>query len=83
MSATRTELTFSGVGGVEIVYDVWTPPATPRAVIVLAHGYGEHARRYDHVAQRFGEAGFRGVVDRVADIEKSLGIYDLSQFTAT
>ena len=58
MSATRTELTFSGVGGVEIVYDVWTPPATPRAVIVLAHGYGEHARRYDHVAQRFGEAGF-------------------------
>jgi alpha-beta hydrolase superfamily lysophospholipase len=23
----------------------------------LAHGYGEHARRYDHVAQRFGESG--------------------------
>ena len=28
-----------------------------RAVIVLAHGYGEHARRYDHVAERFGDAG--------------------------
>jgi alpha-beta hydrolase superfamily lysophospholipase len=24
---------------------------------VLSHGFGEHARRYDHVAQRFGEAG--------------------------
>ena len=24
---------------------------------MLAHGYGEHARRYDHVASRFGEAG--------------------------
>jgi hemerythrin-like domain-containing protein len=30
---------------------------------------------------RFGQAGFEGVVDKVADIEKSLGIYDLSQFT--
>ena len=29
---------------------------TPR-VVVLCHGYAEHARRYDHVAQRFGEAG--------------------------
>ncbi|KZS58776.1 hypothetical protein A4G26_13040 [Mycobacterium kansasii] len=33
--------------------------------------------------RRFGRAGFQGVVDKVADIEKSLGIYDLSQFTAT
>lgn len=35
----------------------------------------------DEEHQRFGPAGFDGVVDRVADIEKSLGIYDLSQFT--
>jgi hemerythrin-like domain-containing protein len=37
----------------------------------------------DEEHQRFGQAGFHGVVARVADIEKSLGIYDLSQFTAT
>jgi hemerythrin-like domain-containing protein len=37
----------------------------------------------DEEHQRFGQAGFQGVVARVADIEKSLGIYDLSQFTAT
>ena len=54
---TRTERTFDGVGGVRIVYDVWTPDAPPRAVVVLSHGLGEHARRYDHVAQRFGDAG--------------------------
>jgi alpha-beta hydrolase superfamily lysophospholipase len=53
----RTERNFEGVGGVRIVYDVWTPDTVPRAVVVLAHGLGEHARRYDHVAQRFGEAG--------------------------
>lgn len=57
MSTTRTERTFDGVGGVRIVYDVWTPDAAPRGVVVLSHGLGEHARRYDHVAQRFGEAG--------------------------
>jgi len=37
----------------------------------------------DEEHRRFGPAGFEGMVDRVADIEKSLGIYDLSQFTAT
>lgn len=57
MSTSRTERTFDGVGGIRIVYDVWTPQIAPRAVVVLSHGFGEHARRYDHVAQRFGEAG--------------------------
>src|ERR1700682_1341844 len=57
MASTRSERTFDGVGGVRIVYDVWIPEATPRGVVVLSHGFGEHARRYDHVAQRFGESG--------------------------
>ena len=57
MTTTRTERNFDGVGGVRIVYDVWTPDTPPRAVVVLSHGLGEYARRYDHVAQRFGEAG--------------------------
>ncbi|MCT7658930.1 alpha/beta hydrolase [Mycobacterium deserti] len=57
MATTRSEHSFDGVGGVRIVYDVWTPDSTPRGVVVLCHGYAEHARRYDHVAQRFGESG--------------------------
>jgi alpha-beta hydrolase superfamily lysophospholipase len=57
MPTTRTERTFDGVGGVRIVYDVWTPETAPRAVVVLSHGLGEHARRYDHVARRFGADG--------------------------
>jgi alpha-beta hydrolase superfamily lysophospholipase len=65
MATTRTERTFDGVGGVRIVYDTWTPDAAlegegeagPKGVVILSHGLGEHARRYDHVAQRFGEAG--------------------------
>ncbi|MGH3542474.1 MAG: lysophospholipase, partial [Mycobacterium sp.] len=31
MTTTRSERTFDGVGGVRIVYDVWTPEITPRA----------------------------------------------------
>jgi alpha-beta hydrolase superfamily lysophospholipase len=57
VATTRSERSFDGVGGVRIVYDVWTPEATPRGVIVLCHGYAEHARRYDHVVQRFGDVG--------------------------
>jgi alpha-beta hydrolase superfamily lysophospholipase len=57
MTTTRSERNFEGVGGVNIVFDVWTPDVAPRAVVVLSHGLGEYARRYDHVAQRFGAAG--------------------------
>jgi alpha-beta hydrolase superfamily lysophospholipase len=69
MATTRSERSFDGVGGVRIVYDVWTPTegrsgATgdsaqpePSGVVILCHGYGEHAGRYHHVAQRFGEGG--------------------------
>ncbi len=57
MATTHSELGFDGVGGVRIVYDVWTPSRNPSGVVILCHGYAEHARRYDHVAQRFADAG--------------------------
>ena len=34
----------------------WTPPR-PTYVVVLAHGYGEHVGRYDHVARRLADDG--------------------------
>jgi len=40
---------------------------------------GEEFEKKEH--QLFGEDGFEKMVDRVAGIEKTLGIYDLSQFT--
>jgi hemerythrin-like domain-containing protein len=40
---------------------------------------GEEFEKKEH--QLFGEEGFEKIVDRVATIEKSLGIYDLAQFT--
>jgi hemerythrin-like domain-containing protein len=35
----------------------------------------------DKEHQLFGQAGFEGVVEQVAALERSLGIYDLAQFT--
>jgi hypothetical protein len=40
---------------------------------------GEEFEKKEHAL--FGEDGFEKMVDRVASIEKTLGIYDLSQFT--
>lgn len=47
-----------GTGGVTLHTIRWTPDATPRAEILLVHGYGEHSGRYEHVAQRLCDAGF-------------------------
>jgi hemerythrin-like domain-containing protein len=50
--------------------------------IVSAHEYaslGEDFERKEH--QLFGKAGFEGIVEKVASIEKELGIYDLAKFT--
>jgi len=45
----------SGSGG-NLVFWVWANE-TPTFVALIAHGYAEHARRYDHVAERLVSAG--------------------------
>jgi lysophospholipase len=52
----REEHSLTGGGGARIVYDAWTPHSVD-GVVVLSHGMGEHARRYDHVVARLGELG--------------------------
>jgi hypothetical protein len=50
--------------------------------IVSEHEYdplGEDFEKKEH--ELFGEEGFRGMVDKVAGLEKKLGIYELAQFT--
>ena len=40
-----------------LYYRVWDAPAR-RATVVLAHGYGEHSGRYEHVGDALAAAGF-------------------------
>lgn len=50
--------------------------------VVTAQEFRDMAETFeDEEHRRFGQAGFQGIVNQVADIEKSLGIYELSQFT--
>lgn len=47
---------FSGSGNIRLHYRCWDVP-TPRAVVISSHGLGEHAGRYEELAQDFARAG--------------------------
>lgn len=62
MSAPLLTKTFNDSHGVEITYYVW-PIANPRAVVQIAHGLGDHARRYDELAEALNHAGYSVYAD--------------------
>lgn len=53
MSNLRTMQVPSG----ELTVHMWPPAQAPAAIALLAHGYAEHAGRYEHVARRLSDAG--------------------------
>jgi alpha-beta hydrolase superfamily lysophospholipase len=54
--------TLTASDGVTLFYYVWDVPS-PRAVVHLAHGVGEHALRYAHVAHALVAAGYTVAAD--------------------
>lgn len=52
------EETFAGAAGVDIYWQAWLPDGEARAVVVIAHGAGEHGARYAHVAERLTGSGY-------------------------
>jgi alpha-beta hydrolase superfamily lysophospholipase len=53
---------FTGALNVEINFYEW-PVADAKAVVQIAHGLGEHARRYDQMAAALNRAGFSVYAD--------------------
>ena len=54
-----SELSYKSADGTRIVGYRWEPEdVLANAAVQLTHGMGEHARRYDHVAQALNDAGF-------------------------
>lgn len=50
--------------------------------IVSKNEYDALGEKFEDIEhQKFGKEGFEGMVEKVAEIEKDLGIYDLAQFT--
>ena len=60
--AERDHRTFVDDHGVTIHYYVWAP-GRPKAVVQLAHGVGEHALRYELLAQELVNAGYAVYAD--------------------
>ena len=48
----------SAGAGAKLHVTHWLPEGPPKAVILLAHGYAEHAGRYAYVAKRLTDAGY-------------------------
>ncbi|MEV0228288.1 hemerythrin domain-containing protein [Nonomuraea sp. NPDC050786] len=58
-----------------VVFPAMRDVIPPKEFVRMAETFEDEEHR------RFGAAGFTGIVTQVADIEKTLRIYDLSQFT--
>ena len=62
IQVTRADSSFIDAHGVEIRTYSWVPEH-PHAVVQIAHGIGEHAKRYEHVAQALAANGFAVYAD--------------------
>lgn len=61
-TAERQHRTFTDTHGVVVHYYVWAP-GKPKGVVQLAHGVGEHALRYELLAQDLVRAGYAVYAD--------------------
>ncbi len=60
--AERQHRTFTDGHGVVVHYYVWAP-GKPKGIVQLAHGVGEHALRYERLAQDLVNAGYAVYAD--------------------
>ncbi len=54
----QLEGAFEGKGGLTIFHQRWLPDGAARAVLLIAHGYGEHSGRYGNVVDEFVPRGY-------------------------
>lgn len=54
----HTTGSFQSADGTTIHTEEWLPDGSPRAVIIIVHGLGEHIGRYSHVVPKLVEAGY-------------------------
>lgn len=52
------ELKTPGIGGLDLYAQSWLPEGSPRAVLVLSHGLGEHSGRYAALASEMVGQGY-------------------------
>ena len=45
---------FIGKSGIEIFFQSWTVDS-PKGILVIAHGHGEHSSRYDNIIKKLAD----------------------------
>jgi len=55
---SHNELEFLTTDGIALFGRSWLPEGSPRALVCIVHGLGEHSGRYDHLAADLVTAGF-------------------------
>jgi alpha-beta hydrolase superfamily lysophospholipase len=53
-----TSFSYPSADGTAIAAYRWDPADEPKAAVQITHGMGEHAQRYDHVADALTDAGY-------------------------
>jgi alpha-beta hydrolase superfamily lysophospholipase len=49
---------FEGVKGLQLFYKIWSPDKSPKAILAIVHGAGEHIGRYQNMVDALVPAGF-------------------------
>ncbi|MFO7631523.1 MAG: alpha/beta hydrolase [Caldilinea sp.] len=58
MAPAHQQFTLRGAGNAELFGQCWLPDATPRGVVVLVHGFGEHSDRYSNLVAALTGGGY-------------------------
>ncbi len=54
----QTQGIFQGADNLPLFYQSWQPEGEPRAVVVIAHGFGEHSGRHETLARPLVAGGY-------------------------
>jgi acylglycerol lipase len=54
----QKEGNFKGIGNFNLYWRCWLPDSKPRAIVLVAHGLGEHISRYDNLINNLVPKGY-------------------------
>ena len=69
----HTEFEWTAKDGLKIFAQAWDPEATPKAVVCLVHGLGEHSGRYANMAETLNQGGYAVIASDLRGHGKSGG----------
>jgi len=54
----HSEGRFKGYDGLDLYYQFWVPKGSPKAILLVVHGFAEHGGRYGNLVDYFLPRGY-------------------------